>query len=103
MGRVIRAQRKGAGGIFKSHTHGRIGAAKIRNLDYNEKHGYVRGIVKAILHDPGRGAPLAQVVFRDAYRYKDRKELFIATEGMFTGQFIYCGKKGMCLNWVLIS
>ena len=30
---------------------------------------------------------------RDPYRYKTRKELFIATEGMYTGQFIYCGKK----------
>jgi large subunit ribosomal protein L8e len=27
------------------------------------------------------------------YSYKTRTELFIATEGMFTGQFIYCGKK----------
>ena len=31
--------------------------------------------------------------FRDPYRYKIRKELFIAAEGMYTGQFIYCGKK----------
>ena len=41
----------------------------------------------------GRGAPLAVVHFRDPYRYKIRKELFVATEGMYTGQFIYCGKK----------
>jgi large subunit ribosomal protein L8e len=33
------------------------------------------------------------VHFRDPYRYKIRKELFVATEGMYTGQFIYCGKK----------
>ncbi|KAH7967447.1 hypothetical protein HPB49_024870 [Dermacentor silvarum] len=46
-----------------------------------------------ILHDPGRGAPLARVVFRDPYRYKLKKELFLAAEGMHTGQFIYCGKK----------
>ncbi|KAI0224700.1 60S ribosomal protein L2 [Massospora cicadina] len=26
-------------------------------------------------------------------RYKKRTETFIATEGMYTGQFIYCGKK----------
>ncbi len=51
-------------------------------------------MVRDIIHDPGRGAPLARVVFRDPYRYKLRKELFIATEGMYTGQFIYCGKKG---------
>ena len=30
---------------------------------------------------------------RDPYRYKIRKELFIAAEGMYTGQFIYSGKK----------
>ncbi|TPX52260.1 hypothetical protein SeMB42_g01519 [Synchytrium endobioticum] len=93
MGRVIRAQRKGNGGIFKSHVKRRVGAAKIRPLDYAERHGYIRGLVKEIIHDPGRGAPLARVAFRDPYRYKLREELFIATEGMFTGQFVYCGKK----------
>merc|ERR1712079_565563 len=41
---------------------------------------------------PG-GAPLAVVHFRDPYRYKTRKELFVAAEGVHTGQFIYCGKK----------
>ena len=46
------------------------------------------------MHDPGRGAPLARVVFRDPYRYKLRSEMFIAAEGMYTGQFVYCGKKG---------
>ena len=39
------------------------------------------------------GAPLARVVFRDPYRYKLRKETFIATEGLHTGAFVYCGKK----------
>ena len=53
-----------------------------------------QGVVRDIIHDPGRGAPLARVVFRDAYRYKLRKELFVATEGMYTGQFVYCGRKG---------
>jgi len=93
MGRVIRAQRKGAGSIFKSHSCKREGAAKLRSLDFAERNGYVRGIVKEILHDKGRGAPLAKVVFRDPYRYKLREQLFVASEGMFTGQFIYCGKK----------
>jgi len=93
MGRVIRAQRKGPGGIFKSHTTHRKGAAKLRALDFAERNGYLRGIIKEIIHDPGRGAPLAKVVFRDPYRYKLRYQTFIATEGMYTGQFIYCGKK----------
>jgi len=93
MGRVIRAQRKGAGGIFKAHTRLRQGAAKFRALDYSERQGFIRGIVKDIVHDPGRGAPLAKVVFRDPYKYKLREETFVATEGLFTGQFIYAGKK----------
>ena len=49
-------------------------------------------MVKEIIHDPGRGAPLAQVTFRDPYRYKTHTETFIANEGMYTGQFIYAGK-----------
>ncbi|KAF5205058.1 Ribosomal protein l2 [Thalictrum thalictroides] len=93
MGRVIRAQRKGHGGIFKAHTHHRKGPAKFRSLDFGEKHGYLKGVVTDIVHDPGRGAPLARVTFRHPFRYKHQKELFVAAEGMYTGQFIYCGKK----------
>lgn len=93
MGRVIRAQRKGAGGIFKSHTKHRQGAAKLRTLDFAERHGYIRGVVREIIHDPGRGAPLAKIVFNSPYHYKKNPETFIATEGMFTGQFVYAGKK----------
>lgn len=93
MGRVIRAQRHGGSLIFKAHSHQRKGAAKLRALDYAERHGYIRGLVKEIVHDPGRGAPLAEVVFRNPYKYKQQSERFVAAEGMFTGQFIYCGKK----------
>jgi large subunit ribosomal protein L8e len=53
----------------------------------------LRGLVREIIHDPGRGAPLARVVFRNPYKYQKIQETFIATEGMFTGQFVYCGKK----------
>jgi len=93
MGRVIRAQRRGGSRIFKSHTHHRKGAAALRPLDYAERHGFIRGLVKEIIHDPGRGAPLAKVVFRNPYRYKQDKETFIAPEGLHTGQFVYCGAK----------
>merc|ERR1712063_191087 len=93
MGRVIRSQRKGNGGIFKAITRTRKGAAKHRTLDYSEKQGYVKGVVREIVHDPGRGAPLARVSFRHPYQYKLQKELFIAAEGMYTGQFVYCGNK----------
>merc|ERR1712107_58985 len=50
------------------------------------------------IHDPGRGAPLAVVHFRDPYHYKIKKELFVACEGMYTGQSVYCGKKST-ITW----
>jgi len=94
MGRVIRSQRKGApGAVFKSHTRLRKGPSKLRPIDYGERTGYVKGIVKEIIHDPGRGAPLAKIHFRNPYKFKTDKHLMVAAEGMYTGQFVYCGKK----------
>ncbi|KAG1845499.1 hypothetical protein DFJ58DRAFT_747423 [Suillus subalutaceus] len=78
--------------IFKAHTHNNKAPAKLRTFDFVERNGYVRGIVKEIIHHPGR-APLARVVFRGPYRYKLPKETFIATEGMHTDSFIYYRKK----------
>jgi large subunit ribosomal protein L8e len=46
MGRVIRAQRKGAGSVFRAHVKKRKGAPKLRPLDYAERHGYLKGVVK---------------------------------------------------------
>merc|ERR1712194_724016 len=66
MGRVIRTQRKGRGSIFTAHTRLRKGAAKLRNIDFSEKNGFIKGVVK---------------------------ELLVASEGVYTGQFIFCGKK----------
>lgn len=61
MGRVIRGQRKGRGSIFRSHNTHRKGAAALRVLDAAERNGYIKGVVDEIIHDPGRGAPLAKV------------------------------------------
>ena len=67
----------------------------------NYRSRYIKGIVKDIVHDPGRGAPLAKVAFRDTYRYKQRIEYFIAVEGMYTGQFVYAGNKGKFLFFLI--
>jgi hypothetical protein len=48
MGRVIRAQRKGGSAIFRSRTFHRKGPAKFRPLDYAERQGYLRGVVKVL-------------------------------------------------------
>ncbi|KAF0853071.1 60S large subunit ribosomal protein uL2 (rpL8) [Andalucia godoyi] len=92
MGRVIRGQRKGRGSIFRAHTFHRKVAPQLRSLDFAERNGYIRGLVTEIVHDSGRGAPLAKVVFRNPYKYGKVTETFIAAEGMYSGQFVYCGK-----------
>jgi large subunit ribosomal protein L8e len=93
MGRVIRGSRKGKSLIFAAKTRLRKGAVKLRAVDYAERQGYIKGLVKKITHEPGRGAPLAEVVFHDPNRYRLKKELMCAVEGVHTGQFIYCGSK----------
>merc|ERR1712071_292641 len=93
MGRVIQCQRKGAGSVFTARSKGRQGAAKFRSLDYAERNGFVKGLVKDICHDPGRGAPIAKVQFRDPYKYRKVTETMICPEGVCTGQFIHAGKK----------
>merc|ERR1712141_602347 len=81
------------GGIFKAVQRTRKGAAKYRSLDFAERRGYIKGVVKDIIHDPGRGAPLCKVQFQDPYKYGKDNEIFVAAEGTSTGQFIYAGKK----------
>jgi len=93
MGKTIRGARKGKGTIFTSHTRLRKGPVKMRKMDYAEKEGYVKGVVKAIIHESGRGAPLAKIQFQNAYRYQRDNELMVAPEGLHEGMFIYCGAK----------
>lgn len=92
MGRVIRSQRKGGAPQFIARNSHRIGKPQHRALDHFERHGYMKGVVRSIEHDPGRGAPVARVQFRNQIKYKKDNELFLACEGMYTGQFIYVGK-----------
>ncbi|KAK1627320.1 hypothetical protein QYE76_001635 [Lolium multiflorum] len=50
--------------VFKSHTHHRKAPARFRSLDFGERNGYLKDVVTDVIHDPGRGAPLAKVTFR---------------------------------------
>jgi large subunit ribosomal protein L8e len=93
MGKVIRPSRKGKGSVFKAHTCGRKGPVALKKADYAERHGYVKGVVKEILHESGRGAPIARVQFKDPYRFKRVNTTVCAPEGLYSGQFIYAGKK----------
>lgn len=93
MGKVILVQRHGKGGVFAAQTKRRRGRPEHRQFDYSERHGYIKGVVRTISHDSGRGAPVARVDFRHPYKYKKVKSLFLAVEGMYSGQFVYAGSK----------
>lgn len=43
---------------FKAHTHLNKNPARLRPLDFAERNGYIRGIVKEIIHDSGRCVPI---------------------------------------------
>merc|ERR1711998_690125 len=60
------------------HTNTRKGAAKLRILDFGERNGFVKGVVKDIIHDPGRGAPLAKINFHNGRQFKLDKVLMPA-------------------------
>ena len=100
---IIRGQRKGRGSIFVSHTKHRKGACGLRTLDFAERNGYIRGVVKDLIHDPGRGAPVAKVQFADPYKFRKQNVQWTATEGTYTGQFIYCGKKALLVPGNVLS
>merc|ERR1711976_557988 len=63
--------------VYKSHNFHRVAPCRLRVADYAERHGYVKGVVKDIIHDPGRGAPLALVQFNDSNHYRKTNEHFV--------------------------
>ena len=78
---------------MSSNKSKRIEPSKLRKLDIIEKEGYIKGVVKDIIQDLGRGAPLAKAVFRDQYRYKLRTEYFVVAERIHSSQHIFCYEK----------
>lgn len=89
MGKRLLVQRRGRGGsVFRSPSWKRVGVVKYREYDPEEFSSKVlTGVVKDIMHDPGRGAPVARVVFEDGVEM-----LMPAPEGLAVGQKIYYGE-----------
>jgi len=86
MGKRILVQRRGRGSpTFRASTHKRIAPARYPPLDGGWS-GILKGLVRALLHDPGRGTPLALVELEDG------REFYIpAVEGVYEGQIIEFG------------
>jgi len=89
MGKRIRVQRRGRGGRnFRASTHKRVAPAQYpKTLGPNECFSSsIDGVVKAIVHDPGRGSPLMLVKFKNGDSC-----YMITPEGAYEGQQICLG------------
>lgn len=90
MGKRLLVQRRGRGGsAFRNPGWKHEGPARYRSFDPNCIAGNViTGVVTELLHDPGRGCPLARVKFEDGVEM-----LMVAPEGLAQGQKVHYGSK----------
>jgi len=93
MGKRIRAQRRGRGGsTFRASTHKRVAPAqyplKMIKKEYFET--AIKGVIEELVHDPGRGAPLALI------RFENGETCYtVVPEGVYAGQQIQMGGKAL--------
>jgi large subunit ribosomal protein L2 len=90
MGKKIRVQRRGRGtATFRAATHKRVAPARYE-LPAGKEKG-LKGIVKELLHEPGRGAPLAKI------QLENGEDIYsVASEGMSVGQEVQIGASAAC-------
>ena len=82
MGKRIRAQRKGRGGIYSCPSHRYRGRASHPRISKG------KGQVSVLKHDPGRTAPVAEVIFDN-----NEKNLIIAPYTLEEEQNIEIGER----------
>ena len=89
MGKRIRVQRRGRGSsTFKASTHKRVAPVQYPSTTEKQREAVVRGEIKEIVHESGRGAPLASVELETGETYHT-----VVPEGTFEGQQIQIGSK----------
>lgn len=87
MGKRIIVQRRGRGTqIFRAPTFRRTAPARYPPIASGEFSGVLRGVVSEIVHDPGRGTPVALLRFENGERF-----YVAAPEGLGIGQKIMRG------------
>ncbi|MBD3349870.1 MAG: 50S ribosomal protein L2 [Candidatus Lokiarchaeota archaeon] len=87
MGKRILVQRRGRGTPnWQSPTHKRRGKVKYRYFKKGSEDTTAK--IRDLIHDPGRGAPLAQILYEDG-----KKGLYLPPEGVFVGDTIHIGDK----------
>ena len=87
MGKKLSVQRRGKGSpVYKAAGHKRIEPVKYRKITQIEFEDKFIGTVEDLVHEPGRGAPLARVKFFD-----NLKKVIIPAEGISVGSEIEYG------------
>lgn len=85
MGRRLRVQRRGRGSsTFKASTHKRVAPSRYISTDSFRKEA--KATVEELIHEPGRGAPLAKTRLESGKFFH-----FVAPEGIAIGQTIQIG------------
>ena len=89
MGKRIRVQRRGRGSsTFRAATHKRVAPARYPTTSKEERKGVIQGQLTEILHDPGRGSPLASIKLETGETYYT-----VVPEGVYKGQPTQIGAK----------
>jgi large subunit ribosomal protein L2 len=82
LGKRIRVQRRGRGTpTFRASSHRRVAPVQYPSVSVTEQKGIVNGQVKGIIHDPGRGSPIAAVTLENGKTY-----FSVVPEGTYEGQ-----------------
>lgn len=89
MGKRIRVQRRGRGSpVFRASTHKRVAPIHYPVMSKEELEGVLQGRVMEILHEPGRGSPLASIKLENGQTYYS-----VVPEGVAEGQIMEIGSK----------
>ncbi|MBE0512402.1 50S ribosomal protein L2 [Candidatus Bathyarchaeota archaeon] len=89
MGKRIRVQRRGRGSsTFRASTHKRVAPVQYPPTSKEEREGVIQGQIMKILHDPGRGSPLASIKLETGETYYS-----VVPEGVYEGQPTQIGGK----------
>lgn len=65
----------------------------MRKFDYCERRGIVKGTVVRLLNLKRRQVPIALVSFRHPLHWRNEQKLFLAVDGLSSGQTIYAGRR----------
>jgi large subunit ribosomal protein L2 len=92
MGKRIRVQRRGRGvnSQYKASTHKRVAPSRYPLSQDIEEYleTTLKGVITKLVHDPGRGSPLALIKFENG-----KKCYTVVPEGIYEGQEIQMGDK----------